>query len=289
MVLAVLVAGGKYLVINKARIAGLISSYRMVEINAAISVYVFLAIGFTVLGLNIQPLRKKIWILLAVLMAASVVYLINLPLLLVWVLLCLVKMTVLRKWTIALLILSTFLFPLITATGSPTYTIFVIMMLVYASASEYRYGEEKLTLINFKFALAGSMICLVMVLLINSGIYLPLLTQTVRPLLAEKERTYQLEEITEWFLKSDLRDHRLLFHSDALFPVNSPDIIDRKYRPPTREKHFIKYLDYRQLQEGVTKNPAKKLQIVFGTGTIDGAVKIYSVPGKYAGEAAVYQ
>jgi len=55
-------------------------------------------------------------------------HLLGQPVLFIWIALCLTKTVLLKKWSIAALLIVSVLLPVVTATGSPTYTIFVLMV-----------------------------------------------------------------------------------------------------------------------------------------------------------------
>lgn len=110
----------QHLLLRNEVMLGLVTSYKMVELHSLVSIIAFPLSIITVLGLNTSLcVRATLSVIIGLL--SFVFHLVALPVIVVWIFTCLLKMVLMHKWPIALLIVSTSMFPAITATGSPTY------------------------------------------------------------------------------------------------------------------------------------------------------------------------
>ena len=75
--------------------------------------------------------------------------------------------------------------------------------------------------------------------MVRAEIKVPIVTSVARPLLAERERTYQLENILAWLHNSDYCGYEVAFAENAGSPIDSIDnAITRRNRPPASFEMF---------------------------------------------------
>lgn len=122
--------------------------------------------------------------------------------------------------------------------------------------------------------------------LLKSDVYLPVITRLVNPLLAEREKTFQLESAIRWWEESAYDQYRLVLCKSAASPKLSTNVANRRDKAPTSQIYLDRYTS--SLASPHAENPAGELLICFGDDTIAGAESLYTIPGKYAGQAAVY-
>jgi len=265
------------------KMLGLLISYKLVEINSILSIISWVLVIITVLSLEI-PLQTKVSIGSIITILSLVFIRLNLPILILWVFVCLMKATLMKKWRIVLLIIVTALLPIATATGSPTYTIFVLMTCSTVVPLGWSILEKDFIFYNNMVITFLISICLILVLLKND-VDIPIISRLVRPILAEKEKTFQMEEIIKWLIGSNYAEYRLVLRQPAESPIRSADAIERTHRAPTSQNYLDIYCSSQIPKYGI----AGELIVCFGEEKIDGAKRIYTVAGKYNGEAIVYR
>ena len=258
----------------------------MVEVNKIVSIFSLLLCVITTLSIRQFSLTRNIPLLLGILFVSYFFILHRLPIMMIWILLCLLKMILNRNWRIALLIFTSFFLPAITGVGSPSYTIFVQMICLFVTVKELDYIENKISE-YFKFCYFIPVILSMTFILIKCEVNLPVVSKMITPLLAEKEKTFQMKKIIDWFICSEKTNYKLMFSQDADDPCRSKNALNRKYRPPTQERYLSKYVNY---LKGETDNidDRKALIISFGNEVVSGE-KLYIVHGKYNGDAVVYE
>jgi hypothetical protein len=220
---------------------GLLASYKMVEINLIASVAALCLAVITALSLP-----GSAWLRYGTAIGTGIVGLLfihsGVPVLFLWIMVCLFKALLMKKWWMVLVLGCAALFPAPTATGSPTYVIFVLMI----SAAILPYGwtrfEERLGAPVRMAAVAAIAVALVLLILLRSGVELPVVSNIARPLLAEREKTFQMEEIVRWLLGSEYAAYEPVFVRAVCTPKDASDSIDRRFRPPTNEKDLSMYV-----------------------------------------------
>lgn len=268
-------------------VLGLLTSYKMVEVNIFVSAVGFLLSILTVASINI-PQRNKVILIVLVTLLSLLFSSTALPIIIVWILVCLLKMVLMRKWSVAFLIIVTFLLPMITGTGSPTYSIFVLMVCAAAVPFGWSALENKLSFISNKFALVIFIFALVIISCLRLGVHLPVISELTNPILAEKEKTFQLETIVNWVIKSRYNEYKLTLNQSAPIPREADNVINRLHRPPTQQSCLKPYINSLRPRHHKDRNDKSRLIVCFGDEKIDNAEVIYVVRGKFAGNAIVY-
>ncbi|WP_141562741.1 hypothetical protein [Mycobacterium neglectum] len=265
---------------------GLIVSYQMVEINLIVSAAALLLAVATAFSLPEIAKLKGITAIATALVGVIFIYF-GIPVLFLWIAMCLLKVLLLKQWWMALVLTCTAIFPAPTATGSPTYVVFVLMVcaaiLPYGWTSmEQRLGAS--TRIGAAVAIAAAAVLLI---LLRSGIEVPVVSRIAQPLIAEREKTFQMEEIVQWHLSSQYADYPLIFVRDASNPTDASDTIDRTFRPPTNQKDLFTY-ERGMGDHGPAIVPAgKHLVVGFGGDSMPPGETLLVLPAQQAGEARV--
>ena len=115
-------------VVTKAEMYdGFLASYKTVEINLIASVAALCLAIITALSLP-----GGVWLRYGTAIGTGIAGLLfihsGVPVLSLWIVVCLFKALLMKKWWMVLLLGCAALFPAPTATGSPTYVIFVLMI-----------------------------------------------------------------------------------------------------------------------------------------------------------------
>lgn len=263
---------------------GLSISYKLVELKSGFAIVSWLLCITTLLSLATSR-RVKVITSIIVTTVSLVFVLLNQPVLVLWIAVCLMKTVLLKKWSMTFLIISTALLPAATATGSPTYTVFVLM--VCSAVIPFRWSPSAIesTLYN-RIVLAILILVCSVGLLIKSNIHLPVMTKLVNPILAEREKTFQLESIIRWWETSHYTRYRLVFCQSADNPVASTNVVNRQNRAPTSQVYLDQFTS--SLTPIRNENIAGELLVCFGDERIADAELLCTIPGEYNGRAVVY-
>lgn len=270
---------------------GLLTSYKMVELDSLVSIVAFLLSIITVSGLN-TSLRVRATLSVIIALLSFVFHLAAQPVMVVWIFTCLLKMVLMHKWPIAFLIVSTSMFPAITATGSPTYTVFVLMICAAAVPLGWSALEKRLFFVDNRFTLILSIIVISIVCLLRYGVRIPIISELANPIPAEREKTFQLENVIRWKMESSYyREYELVLCQPAKNPAASPNAIasamERKHRAPTYQECLDAYIASIRMPRH--EESSHRLLACFGNESISNAQAVYVVQGKYNGDAIVYK
>jgi hypothetical protein len=266
-------------------LSGLVGTFRATEVHWALSVIAGILTLVTLMDtLSGTAPRVAAAALLAGLCAMFAAA--NLPLLPLWFSACALRAVLHRNWPVAALVLVTMCIPAISPTGSPTYGIFAILASVAAvSSGPSRLFVKLPARVAPGLALGVATAAAALIVMLRLGVELPIVARFARPLLAERERTYQMEDIVHWWQSSDYRSLRLTLLRDASDPVDSAHGLDaRQHRPPT----FQGYLDAYTGMSGSSRLADNRLVVTFGNDELEGPRLVQSVDGRFAGSARVY-
>jgi hypothetical protein len=265
-------------------VQGSLTSYTTTEVNLGLSLLAFLLSAVTIYTMRISMKTRHLISAALVLASLFFIYL-KLPLLLLWIAACLLKTTLARKWTAAAIIAAAAVFPVATHTGTPTYIVFVIMVCTFVAT--YDANQLRFPRITNSLALSGIGLLLLILGLLKSGITVPVITRSLNPLLAEQEKTHQLEMILIWKKNaSAYAAYRLQFYDESRKPSTSGNAVNRSYRPPTQQRYLTRYCNV--VSPTSPDSNTQPLQVTFGGKRLDGRKLLYEVKGKWSGTAYVY-
>ena len=112
---------------------------------------------------------------------------------------------------------------------------------------------------------------------------MPLVSKLARPLLAEGERTRQLEVLAGRLMGSVWKTEPVRFATATGDPVKV-NAVDRRVRPPTEDAHLKTWLDWKR---GEPASGRDTLVLAFGGETRPGMDTLFVAHGRYAGDALV--
>jgi hypothetical protein len=272
---------------------GFLTSYRMVEVHPVVSVASFVFAVLTVVSVSLPWRTRAVWLGSCVALVVTFRSL-GVPVILVWVLVCFAKMIHLKDWPVAFIVLGTSLLPATTSVGTPTYTVFVFMVCSFALASDWSVLESWLELVSGRTAFLLCFVPILLLVALRLGADVPIISKLSKPILAEKEKTFQLEAIIEWMMASPYAADELTLGQTHGTPLEAGDeAIDRTHRPPTSYFYLKKYISWRRTQAPVHSSStwASKgtLTVFFGGQELEGAEPLFWVIGDFAGTANVYR
>jgi hypothetical protein len=271
------------------QIAGLITSYRMLEVHRLISLFLFALILLTVASMRTLSTTSRVIIGLLASFFSFTFFYNRLPIAIIWIIVALLKMAILRKWSLALLIVFTAPLPLGLPFGSPTYAIYAMFAGTLALPWAWEELERKINFPDMKTVLLFYGLALLLVVPLRNGINLPIISSFANPLLAEKEKTYQLKEIMDWVLASNYRDCKVLLHHDKYSPAYSPSqAIARTHIPPTAQMYVDEYMEMMRGPLNNQRARTTNLIVTFGNEGLPGMRLLKSLDGRWAGRASIF-
>lgn len=199
---------------------------------------------------------------------------------------CLINFWVAKLYGLLFLLGVTLLFPLGSATGSPSYALFAVILCSFAPQHRSSPNSTRWTSFMKAWMLPAVVaMTLVLVVLLRSGVRLPVISRIVLPLQMEREKTIQLDRILNWYFELPEPRPALILANSARSPVEELVYSDRRFRAPTTQK----YLDYflRRRAEIHQASPAEALIVAFGGKEIPGATTVHVEQGVFAGQATV--
>lgn len=267
---------------------GTLASFTTTEINLPLHLLAAVFTLATVLTLPLALRWKQALLVLTMLLAVLFIYL-RIPVLLLWILACLLKMALSRNWAVAAIIFSTAVFPAATHTGTPTYIVFVIMVCVFVTTINNAFLLHPPRLLKTGLSIALFSLLFLLVLL-KAGINVPGAASGLAPVLAEQEKTQQLETILAWKKKTAAYStYNLRFFDESSKPSASKNAVNRTNRPPTQQGYLNKYCRAELPLVTPDTTRTQPLLITFGGKQLQGRQKLFEVPGRWNGDAYVYQ
>ena len=270
---------------------GLLVSYQTNEVNWIASVVAFLLTLAIAWGTPRVPLRGRVVLTIAILGASAAFVSIGWPLVLLWVLAAVVKLAWMRCWSLAALAATATMLPFGGGIGTPIHVLFAIALATYATALGWQTAERRLAFVGPRSVGAAVTVAALLVLGLRSGLDLPVLSRLAMPLLAERERTYQGEQLLVWLHGSPHCERDIEFVTAAGNPVDSLEsVIDRRYRPPASIEDMRLYwrTALRCPSRQVADGDKSAVILTFGGPTVPGATPVHAIPGRYAGPATVW-
>lgn len=258
-------------------------SYKMTEINRQLSMVAFLLSFATIASMGIARSGKAL-LAAGTTILAIIFYKLAIPLIIIWGLLCLMKTLTMKAWSLGFLLTAAFCLPATAGTGSPTHAIIFLMLCAAVVPMDWINIENRLSSIKNRVPIALLLFLGLLIILLRAGADVPVVSKLANPLLAEREKSTQLEQIASWVLSSEYKDYSVKFGQGASDPSKSGNAIDRRYRPPARQEHFAAYMDYKRGPVTISRN----LLVAFGNEPVAGAKELRRFKGRYAGDAVVY-
>jgi hypothetical protein len=262
-------------------LAGWITSFKTCEVNRVGAGVAALLAAWT--ASRSWPGRAGAIAALLTLGLAAAAAAAGLPVLPLWIAWAAARAARLGRSTIVALLAATALLPLPNPTGSPTYAIFALMVGAYATSLDDEDAERPL--LRWGGAPAGIAVAvlLAVALAVRGGWPVPVASRLARPLLAEGERTRQLEVLAARLMGSPWKAEPVRFATAKGDPVKV-NALDRGVRPPTEDNHLTTWLDWKR---GGPATGRDTLLLAFGGESRVGMDTLFVAHGRYAGDALV--
>lgn len=273
-----------------ARLHGFVTSYRVNEVHAVASAVAYLLTLAALMGMPVRMAAKAASALCFSL--CTLLFVVSgLPVVLLWCGAVILKLMAMRSWRLLSLAVTAVLLPFGGGIGSPMYALFAIIVATYATSLGWAPTDKLLAFVNPRRTGSVLAIALTVVLAMRLGVTVPILSRFAKPLLAERERTYQLEQILAWLRTTRYCSHDIAFSEEAGNPADSAEsVISRRTRPPAWIGDVRLFWDTilrcEMAREG--SGPKNTVLITFNESDVPDATLIYSVGGTHAGQASVW-
>lgn len=262
-------------------------SYQTSEVNAVASALALVLAEATVFSLP-WTLRARVLAAALVAVAGALLARAGIPLLLLWLLVVQAKLVLHASRALFFLSVTTVLLPLGAGIGSPIHALFALVVAVYAVPLGWDAAEQRLSRFTPKHAWAFAGLAMAVVIPLRAGTEVPIVTRLASPLLAERERTYQLEQMLAWLRDSPYCGRALEFTERAANPVESTSsAITRRHRPPASSddvRHFWNHVLRCRDDSSVDARP---LLLTFGDAAPASTRPLLAIPGRHAGAATI--
>jgi len=272
------------------RLAGLLVSYRTNEVSPVASAVALVLAQVAVLSFEVSP-RLKLVVALLVCGAGALLFLNGIPLVLLWIVVVLIKLFLLRRWSLFFLMLAATLLPFGGGIGTPMYGLFAIILATYGTAYGFSKPDDALSKLgNGYIAVAVSAVA-ILVLVVRAGIDVPVVTKLATPFLAERERTYELETALNWLHGSKYCGDQLDFTESAGSPVESVEsALSRQHRPPASSGDIdLFWTSVLQCRRDPNRTDRPGIAVVtFGGEQMANSQPVFRTSGRYSGDTTVW-
>jgi hypothetical protein len=264
-------------------------SYKTNEINAVASSAALALAVFTAMTLPVSS-RTRLLVATGVVFIGLAALVQGLPVLLVWISTAIAKLILRRSFGLTIALLTTVFLPYAGRIGGPVYGLFPIALTAFVTALDCPAIERRLQLIHTRYLVVPLMGLLLIVVALRVDMRVPLVSAAARPLLAERERTYQLEHALAWLGASPYCAHDLTFGEASGSPIESVEsALIRRHRPPAALEDVLPFWNVAlRCKEGDNVGRVRGVAaITFGGQTANGR-QVFEVEGRYAGPTAVW-
>jgi hypothetical protein len=265
-----------------APLTGWLTSFALLEVKRALGLVAAL-FAVTAAAGAASP-RRRAAAAAGALALTGLALALRLPATLAWIAVVLAAAIARREWARAGMLALATLLPALVPTGTPTYTVPAVMLATGFTARLAAGLDARLARAGSRPAWIALALLVGVAAALRAGAAVPGVSAAARPLLAEREHTWQLMDVVDTLCLPRWRDRPARLLRDAGRPVDSNGL-DRRFRPPTNPSHFITYLDFRR---GGPAPAGDSLLVTFGGETVPGARLEFGVRGPIGGDALVF-
>ena len=223
-------------------VQNLLGTMNNVERHTVVKLFTF---ALCLLTLRTKHPGHRMLLLVLMLLYTPLAIVYDLPLLLLLGLLAVTTLVMMRKWSMAGILVTALLFPLAVGSGAPTKASVFLFLIPYAllPCLPVNYSPKQWIAAGVSIIMmAGIVICAA---LIRLEAKIPVVSRLVRPLLVEKGKTYQLERALE-MAAAEVPPRRIVFLQEKQLGIrDSGQPEDRSDFPPTKQKELDVYQQFK--------------------------------------------
>lgn len=260
--------------------SGLVGTYAMFGSNALVNAIAGLLMALTACGIP-SPRGGMVLRVCGAFMVMAVLMLFQLPLLLGWVIVCVIKMGVMRRWSLLLMLIITSCFAIFTGTGSPHLLVFALVTCAVATPLGLEAFDAKLPWPAIASGPIALLLAASLAISLRLGVTIPVISHLARPLLIRQEQSVQLEQVIAWARTKGKADRRIIMDpgegtDDALLPATQEDL--DAYLASMRPKNV-----------GGNFNSPPLVASFWGRPDEMRREAVLVIPGHFAGDVCVYE
>ena len=262
-----------------------VTSYALAAMTPLLAILASVLAVATPLGIATLAPRQRWGLAGAIGLCCAAFMVAGAPVILVWIIAAMAKAAYLGQWSLAGMTAGAALLPIVAPSGSPTYAVFAIFLSAIGFAWGWTALELMLARLRTRWIALALVLTVLLVGVVRVGVEVPIVSRAARPLMAEREKTRQLEAIIDWMLASEYRHAALVLERNANPAEVVRAAVDRRWRPPTYQDYLDAYLATRRGH--ASGQPT--LVVTFGGHEQPGMILVKSVPGRFAGAALVFR
>jgi hypothetical protein len=273
-----------------ARFLGFLVSYQTSEVNWIASVVALLLTLAVVVTLVNRAAAKTVAVIATIALGGAFISK-GLPVVLLWISAASLKLLLVRRWSLFFLALTAAVLPFGGGIGTPIHGLFALIVAAYATALALPQADDALAALKTRYVTGLLLVPAAVILVMRAGIDLPGFVSVARPLLAERERTYQLELALAWLRQSKYCAYPVGFAEGAGNPIDSVEsALTRQFRPPASMSDVGLFWNTSlRCHSEARPDPARMAIVTFGgPAPTLGLRSVYVVEGRYAGPATVW-
>jgi hypothetical protein len=215
----------------------------------------------------------------------------GIPILILWMATAAYKLLVQGSWDLLCLLGVTVLLPYSGGIGSPVYALFSVALAVFVTSMGWNSAEGMLRKVPAWCGAAAVAGLVVLAVGVRVGLAVPVVSAAAKPLLIERERTFQLEEALAWLKESEYCGDGVDFAERSGNPVDSiENALNRRYRPPSDIKDVKVFWNavLRCDSQGAERGAKNVVTITFGGQQVADSQKIFEIQGLNAGPVTAW-
>jgi hypothetical protein len=213
----------------------------------------------------------------------------GLPFTLLWVIVAVARLVAIRNWSLASLTFVAILLPIGGGIGTPIHALFALILACFVTALTWPRLETALSSVDARYVAALVLVAVGASLAVRRGVDVPVLNVVAQPLLAERERTFQLERALAWLRSSEYCDLAVEFAERADNPIDSVEsAIRRQNRPPASLSDVRLFWNTVLKCDSSAQGTRWHAAVITFGSPLMGAARVFDVDGRYGGPATVW-
>jgi hypothetical protein len=252
-------------IFNLERLVGQYSAFFKLEVNSLVSLSLILLILLSAASIKLAKQQRLVILSVSLKMIT-------------------------RRYAFSGLLLISSHFMLFTGTRSAHLSIIVVMICITIVSLDWERIEKGLSIFDQKYILYLNIMPFLfglILVLLKMDVQLPVISKIARPILEKKEISEQMTKIVDWYMISAFKGYEIVV--DECFNYSQNSISKRKvFLAPVSNHALNEYLRTMNNFEVQKEKFSDRIYVCFGNSKVESDKHIYTVKGRYAGDAQVY-